>query len=144
MAQHGKRRQHSSEFKARVALAAAAEGKTLAELAAEFDRHPTVISAWKSELVGNAAPLFGKEKRWAEVHQKTVDALYREIGRLKVENDLLASLCAERAERSGQKRSGAIIQTCRSHASVPSWKCLVRASMHRQHHACGRETRLSW
>jgi transposase-like protein len=103
MAQKGKRRQHSPEFKARVALAAAAGDKSLAELAAQFDLHPTVISTWKNELLENAALLFGKEKRREEGHQKTVDALYREIGRLKVENDFLASLPVARAGRSGQK-----------------------------------------
>lgn len=49
-------------------------------MAPEFDLHPTVISARKSELVSHAALRFGKEKRRAEDHQKTVDALYREIG----------------------------------------------------------------
>jgi hypothetical protein len=38
-------------FKAKVALAAAKGDKTLAELALQFDAHPTQISAWKQQLL---------------------------------------------------------------------------------------------
>jgi transposase-like protein len=46
-----KRKQHSAEFKARVAMASLSGEKTLAELSAEFGVHPTMISNWKQELV---------------------------------------------------------------------------------------------
>ena len=49
-----KRKQHSAEFKARVAMAALSGEKTLAELSAEFGVHPTMISNWKQELVKRA------------------------------------------------------------------------------------------
>jgi transposase-like protein len=42
-----KRKQHSAEFKARVAMASLSGEKTLAELSAEFGVHPTMISGWK-------------------------------------------------------------------------------------------------
>ena len=42
MPQH--RTRYSSEFKAKVALAALSESKTLAELASEYKVHPTQIS----------------------------------------------------------------------------------------------------
>ncbi len=45
-----KRKQHSAEFKARVAMASLSGEKTLAELSAEFGVHPTMISNWKQEL----------------------------------------------------------------------------------------------
>jgi transposase len=55
-----KRKQHSAEFKARVAMAALSGEKTLAELSAEFGVHPTMISNWKQELVTRAGELFGR------------------------------------------------------------------------------------
>jgi transposase len=55
-----KRKQHSAEFKARVAMAALSGEKTLAELSAEFGVHPTMISNWKQELVKRAGELFAR------------------------------------------------------------------------------------
>ena len=52
MPQH--RTRHSAEFKAKVALAALSESKTLAELASEYKFHPTQITRWKQELAVNA------------------------------------------------------------------------------------------
>ena len=43
-----KRRNHSSAFKAKVALAAMKGEHTLAELAEQFDVHPNQIQDWKS------------------------------------------------------------------------------------------------
>ncbi len=53
-----KRKQHSAEFKAQVAMAALSGDKTLGELASEFGVHPTMISTWKQELAKNARELF--------------------------------------------------------------------------------------
>jgi len=44
------RRNHSAGFKAKVALAAIAGDKTLAELAQQFDVHPNQIVNWKRQL----------------------------------------------------------------------------------------------
>ena len=53
------RRNHSPSFKAKVALAAVRGEKTLAELAQEFDIHPTQIGEWRSQLLERAASVFG-------------------------------------------------------------------------------------
>jgi len=77
-----KRKQHSAEFKARVAMASLSGEKTLAELSAEFGVHPTMISNWKQELVKRAAELFarGSKAPAAEDAQKVIDDLHRKIG----------------------------------------------------------------
>ena len=57
------RARHSAEFKAKVALAALAETKTLSEISSEFNVHSTQVTRWKQELIGNAADFFGKGKK---------------------------------------------------------------------------------
>ena len=47
-----KRRNHTSSFRARVALAAPEGDKTLVEIAEQFDVHPNQITDWKKQLVG--------------------------------------------------------------------------------------------
>ena len=53
------RRSHSPAFKAKVALAALREDKTMAELCKEFELHPTQINDWKRQLLDGAADVFG-------------------------------------------------------------------------------------
>jgi|SRR6266568_7899079 len=86
------RTRHSAEFKAKVALAAMSESKTLAEIASEYQVHPTQITRWKQELIENASDLFGKGKKKEVNHEAEVDELHRQIGKLKVENDFLSHL----------------------------------------------------
>ena len=90
MPQH--RTRYSAEFKAKVALAALSETKSLAELASEYKIHPTQISNWKQELLANASDLFGKVKKKEVNHEAEVAELYRVIGKLKAENDFLSNI----------------------------------------------------
>lgn len=86
------RNRYSAEFKAKVALAALTESKTLAELASEYQVHPSQISTWKQELMENASNLFGKGKKKEVNHEAEVAELHRVIGKLKAENDFLSNL----------------------------------------------------
>jgi transposase len=56
------RRNHTSAFKAKVALSAIKGDKTLAELAQLFDVHPNQITQWKAQLLDGAAGVFGRDK----------------------------------------------------------------------------------
>ena len=85
-----KRKQHSAQFKAQVAMAALAGDRTLAELASEYGIHPTLISTWKQDLVKNAKDLFERGNKRAADPQAVIDNLHRKIGQLQIERDFLA------------------------------------------------------
>ena len=81
------RRHHGATFKAQVALAALKGDKTLAELAEQFQVHPTQITEWKQQLHARAADVFGGSKPPAE--SPDLKTLHAKIGQLTLENDFL-------------------------------------------------------
>jgi len=85
-----KRKKYSSEFKAKVALAALKNEETTAELAQRFGVHPTMISTWKRSLLESAADIFDKSHSSRKHTEEKIDELHRQIGKLKVENDFLS------------------------------------------------------
>ena len=82
------RRKFSAEFKAKVALEAIKNEKTLAELGHQFEVNPVTISKWKAEFLERMAAIFenGTSKK---SNQDSVDLekLYAQIGQLKVEKE---------------------------------------------------------
>ena len=84
------RRNHTSAFKAKVALAAIKGEKTLAELAQQFDVHPNQITQWRSQLLDGAAGSFGRDKNEATAPAVDLKALHAKIGELALENDFLS------------------------------------------------------
>jgi transposase-like protein len=82
------RRTFSSEFKAKVAIEAIKEVKTISELAQIYQVHPNVISLWKKEFLSNAGKVFDKGKDEIEEIRKLKkenDDLIHEIGKLTVD-----------------------------------------------------------
>ncbi|MCU7906269.1 MAG: transposase [Candidatus Thiodiazotropha sp. (ex Epidulcina cf. delphinae)] len=84
-----KRRNHSSAFKAKVALAAVKNDRTSAEPAEQFDVHPNQIQDWRKRLLNDADQLFGRGQRQREETDEKVKELHAEIGRLTMERDFL-------------------------------------------------------
>jgi len=84
-----KRKQYSSDFKAKVALAAVRGDETVPQLAARHGLHPTQINAWKKQLTGQAAELFVRSSNSKKDGDHAVDDLHRVIGQLTVERDFL-------------------------------------------------------
>ena len=80
------RRKLTAEFKAKVALAALREDKTMAELCAQFEVHSNQISEWKKQLVARATEVFGGS---VESEPIDLDPLHTKIGQLALENDFL-------------------------------------------------------
>ena len=58
-----KRRTHSPEFKARVAMEAISGRKTIQEIAADHAIHPIQVSQWKRQLLDSASELFTRGKK---------------------------------------------------------------------------------
>ena len=85
-----KRKKHSDDFKARVALEAVRGVRTLSELSSAHGVHPTVIAHWKRQLVDGAATVFSRAVvNGLRTEEEITAPLYEEIGRLKVEVDWL-------------------------------------------------------
>ena len=81
-----KRKVHSAAFKAQVALAAHKGDRTVNELAGHFGVHPTLIHAWKKQLLSGAETIFGNPVKAAAVDAEARQAeLFEQIGRLKME-----------------------------------------------------------
>jgi len=93
-----KRRVFGAAFKAKVALAAVRGDRTTAQLASEFSVHTSQVTAWKKQLLEQAAGLFedGRTKRRDESAADEQE-LYEQIGRLKMEVEWLKKKSTELA-----------------------------------------------
>ena len=58
-----RKNRHPAAFKAKVALEAAKQTRTLAELSRVFQVHPVQISQWKKQLLDGVESLFGDGRR---------------------------------------------------------------------------------
>ena len=81
------RRNPGATVKAQVALAAVKGDKTLAELAEQFQVHPTQITEWKQQLLARAADVFGGTNPTSDTPD--LKTLHAKIGQLALEHDFL-------------------------------------------------------
>lgn len=94
------RKHYPPEFKARIALEALKEQKTLNQLGSEYGVHPNQISQWKKQLQSELPGLFTSTARRAqssEEEEQLKARLYQQIGQLQMELDWLK----KKAERAG-------------------------------------------
>ncbi|TYC65079.1 IS3 family transposase [Stappia sp. BW2] len=103
-----KRKQHSPEFKAKVALEALKGEETVSELASRFGVHPTMIHQWKRALLDGASGVFERGgRRKPEIDEDQVKELHAKIGELAVANDFLSrKLKPGREVRRGMAEPG--------------------------------------
>jgi transposase-like protein len=85
------RRNHSPAFKAKVALEAAKEERTLAELSQEYGVHVNQISAWKRQLLESAEEVFDAHAGKRRDVEAELKELHAKIGELTMERDFLSS-----------------------------------------------------
>ena len=104
------RKQYSPKFKARVAVEAIRGERTLSQLGSQFKVHPIQIAKWRKSALEQLPELFvdGRKSK-SRNGEADGDALYEEIGRLKVELDWLKkkSACSIEQMRALVERSQA-------------------------------------
>ena len=84
------RKTYSSDFKAKVALAALRGDKTIAELSSQYEVHGNMITRWVRDAREGLAGVFAgdEQERIKELKDKN-ETLLTTIGRIQVENDWL-------------------------------------------------------
>ena len=118
-----KRRQFTSQFKAKVAMEAMKGQRTIGELAGLYQVHPSRIAAWKKHLVEYSAMAF--EESSVQGSDRSSPALmaqlYEQIGRLQVELSWLKKkVWTGRLTRNVRRWMPAILG-CRYGGSVNCW-----------------------
>lgn len=81
---------HGPAFKARVALEAAREERTTAEIAREYGVHANQVSAWKRQLLNGAVGVFEDPADTRLDGEAVIKELHAKIGELTVERDFLS------------------------------------------------------
>ena len=93
-----KRRTHSPEFKARIALEALKGVDPIHQIASQNEIHPIQVSQWKKELQERIPELFvrknGRSKE-SEFEKKRIESLERKVGQQAIELDWLTKKSKE-------------------------------------------------
>lgn len=84
-----KRITYTANFKAKVALAALKDNKTLSDLIQEFKIHGAQITRWKSLATQEMSKLFEDGRQKKKDPGIDVEALYAQIGKLQSQLEFL-------------------------------------------------------
>ena len=79
------RKQYTAAFKARVVQELLKEEKTLAQIATEYEVHPTQLKNWRAVALEGLPGLFEKQDNTVALqaaHEEQITELYAEIGKL--------------------------------------------------------------
>jgi len=86
----GMRKRYDAALKAKVALEAIKEERTLAQLASEYGVHANQIGQWRKQLLEQLPTVFSERKKAVERNREEKESeLYQQIGQLKVEVEWL-------------------------------------------------------
>ena len=90
------RKQYTAAFKAKVVQELLKEEKTLAQIASEYEVHPTQLKNWRAIAVEGMSSLFERQDSTVELkitHEQQVTELYAEIGKLTTQVTWLKKKC---------------------------------------------------
>ena len=79
------RKQYTAAFKARIVQELLKEEKTLAQIASEYEVHPTQLKNWRAVALEGLPSLFEKQASTVALqaaHEQQLTDLYAEIGKL--------------------------------------------------------------
>jgi transposase-like protein len=90
-----RRRNHTPQFKAKLALEALKEERTISEIAQDHQLNPNLIRRWRDELLEKADTVFESTKQITEQRRREEaleaerDELLKAVGTATVERDWL-------------------------------------------------------
>jgi transposase-like protein len=82
------RKPYTAAYKARIVQELLKEEKTLAQIASEYEVHPTQLKNWRAIALEGLPDLFEKQDGTAELrraHEQQLTELYAEIGKLSTQ-----------------------------------------------------------
>ena len=113
-------RKFMTEFKAKIALEAAKDQLTLAQMTQKFEVNAVSISKCKSEFLANLSATFSNVTKTENSEPEVrVEKLYAQIGKLKVDLDFLKNVQRNwgypraNGSRQTETKSAVAVQTMR-------------------------------
>lgn len=90
------RKQYTSAFKAKVVQELLKEEKGLAQIASEYEVHPTQLKNWRTIAIEGLPSLFEKQDSVADLkesYEQQLTDLYAEIGKLTTQLTWIKKKC---------------------------------------------------